>query len=163
MKRRSLLLKVPRDALSGKKRRRGNSDLHCDYLKRHNRPANRRRTDPVVVLSTILENILNELRDMPDVQPFLFPVNSKVTISPFSFKKFRFFGNPFVLSIFITFGRMVWPFFFFSVGDWLLQHNPEADGLANDPWKFEAEEVSESWGIFGRHKSNCGKLFGLQR
>lgn len=73
------MLKVPKDVLgSGKKRRRGVSDLHCDYLKKHNRPANRRRTDPVVVLSTILENILNEMRDMPDVQPFLFPVNPKV-------------------------------------------------------------------------------------
>lgn len=78
MKRRTLLLKVPKEAMNSRKRRRGNSDLHCDYLKRHNRPANRRRTDPVVVLSTILENILNELRDMPDVQPFLFPVNPKV-------------------------------------------------------------------------------------
>lgn len=73
------MLKVPKDVLGGgKKRRRGVSDLHCDYLKKHNRPANRRRTDPVVVLSTILENILNEMRDMPDVQPFLFPVNPKV-------------------------------------------------------------------------------------
>ncbi|RZC33764.1 transcription initiation factor TFIID subunit 1, partial [Asbolus verrucosus] len=77
MKRRTLLLKVPKEAMSAKRRRRGVSDLHCDYLKRHNRPANRRRTDPVVVLSTILENILNEMRDMPDVQPFLFPVNPK--------------------------------------------------------------------------------------
>ncbi|KAG5898078.1 hypothetical protein JTB14_001783 [Gonioctena quinquepunctata] len=80
IKRRSLMLKVPRDALGNKKRRRGISDLHCDYLKRHNRPANRRRTDPVVVLSTILENILNEMRDMPDVQPFLFPVNPKLVM-----------------------------------------------------------------------------------
>jgi hypothetical protein len=32
----------------------------------------------VVVLSTILESILNEMRDLPDVQPFLFPVNAKV-------------------------------------------------------------------------------------
>lgn len=80
MKRRTLLLKVPKDAINSRKRRRGTSDLHCDYLKRHNRPANRRRTDPVVVLSTILENILNELRDMPDVQPFLFPVNPKVNL-----------------------------------------------------------------------------------
>lgn len=77
MKRRTLLLKVPKEAMSAKRRRRGMSDLHCDYLKRHNRTANRRRTDPVVVLSTILENILNEMRDMPDVQPFLFPVNPK--------------------------------------------------------------------------------------
>lgn len=80
MKRRTLLLKVPKEAMNARKRRRGTSDLHCDYLKRHNRPANRRRTDPVVVLSTILENILNELRDMPDVQPFLFPVNPKVRL-----------------------------------------------------------------------------------
>lgn len=79
MKRRTLLLKVPKEAMSGKKRRRGVSELHCDYLKRQNRPANRRRTDPVVVLSTILENILNEMRDMPDVSPFLFPVNPKVS------------------------------------------------------------------------------------
>ncbi|CAG9856159.1 unnamed protein product [Phyllotreta striolata] len=80
MKRRSLLLKVPKDALGNKKRRRGVQDLHCDYLKKHNKPANRRRTDPVVVLSTILENILNEMRDMADVQPFLFPVNPKLVM-----------------------------------------------------------------------------------
>ncbi|GJQ86655.1 Taf1, partial [Trypoxylus dichotomus] len=80
MKRRTLLLKVPKEAMNSRKRRRGNSDLHCDYLKRHSRPPNRRRTDPVVVLSTILEHILNELRDMPDVQPFLFPVNPKMVM-----------------------------------------------------------------------------------
>ncbi|KAF7268302.1 hypothetical protein GWI33_018568 [Rhynchophorus ferrugineus] len=76
LKRRSLMMKASRE--SGGKKRRRVSDLHCDYLKRHNKPANRRRTDPVVVLSTILENILNEMRDMPDVQPFLFPVNQKI-------------------------------------------------------------------------------------
>lgn len=31
----------------------------------------------MVVLSSILEQILNELRDMPDVAPFMFPVNAK--------------------------------------------------------------------------------------
>ncbi|KAL1130727.1 hypothetical protein AAG570_011968 [Ranatra chinensis] len=76
IKRRSLLLKVPKEAMKSKKRKPAND--HCDYLKRHQRPANRRRTDPVVVLSTILESILNEMRDLPDVQPFLFPVNAKV-------------------------------------------------------------------------------------
>lgn len=81
MKKRSMLTKVPKESMSSKKRRRGGTDLHCDYLKKHNRPVNRRRTDPVVVLSTILENILNEMRDMPDVQPFLFPVNPKVKSS----------------------------------------------------------------------------------
>ncbi|XP_034132637.1 transcription initiation factor TFIID subunit 1 isoform X4 [Drosophila guanche] len=69
-----LSLKMSRD---GKKKRRLGSDPHCDYLQRHNKTANRRRTDPVVVLSSILELILNELRTMPDVFPFLFPVNSK--------------------------------------------------------------------------------------
>ncbi|XP_024082109.1 transcription initiation factor TFIID subunit 1 isoform X2 [Cimex lectularius] len=78
MKRRSLLLKVPKEAMSSKKKRKPAADIHCDYLKRHQKPANRRRTDPVVVLSTLLESILNEMRDLPDVQPFLFPVNAKV-------------------------------------------------------------------------------------
>lgn len=77
IKRRSLLLKVPKEAMNARKKRKS-SDIHCDYLKRHQRPANRRRTDPVVVLSTALESILNEMRDLPDVQPFLFPVNAKV-------------------------------------------------------------------------------------
>ncbi|XP_016997521.2 transcription initiation factor TFIID subunit 1 isoform X5 [Drosophila takahashii] len=71
-----LTLKVPRDAM-GKKKRRVGGDLHCDYLQRHNKTANRRRTDPVVVLSSILEIIHNELRSMPDVSPFLFPVSAK--------------------------------------------------------------------------------------
>ena len=81
MKRRTLLLKVPKDAVSGRKRKRAGDD-QCDYLKRYQRPAgaNRRRTDPVVVLSTILETILMDMRDLPDVQPFLFPVNPKVLV-----------------------------------------------------------------------------------
>lgn len=79
MKRRTLLLKVPKEAVNSKKRRKPPTDDHCDYLKRHQRPVNRRRTDPVVVMSTMLESILNEMRDLPDVQPFLFPVNAKVS------------------------------------------------------------------------------------
>ncbi|KYM76533.1 Transcription initiation factor TFIID subunit 1 [Atta colombica] len=78
VKRRTLLLKVPKEAVNSKKRRKPPTDDHCDYLKRHQRPVNRRRTDPVVVMSTMLESILNEMRDLPDVQPFLFPVNAKV-------------------------------------------------------------------------------------
>lgn len=77
VKRRALLLKVPKDAVNKGKRRRTGADLHCDYL-RHNKTAKRSRTDPVVVMSSMLEQILNELRDLPDVQPFLFPVNIKV-------------------------------------------------------------------------------------
>lgn len=90
VKRRTLLLKVPKDAVKGKRRRAG-ADSHCDYL-RHNKTAKRSRTDPVVVMSSILEKILNELRDMPDVQPFLFPVNIKVCFV-ISFILFFFFLN----------------------------------------------------------------------
>ena len=68
---------VPKDAVSARKRRRAGTVTHCDYLSRHGKTANRRRTDPVVTLSTLLEEILNELRELPDVQPFLFPVPSK--------------------------------------------------------------------------------------
>lgn len=77
VKRRALLLKVPRDAMGKVKRRRmGLPDEYCDYLT-NNKTANRARTDPIVVLCSILEEILNDLRDLPDMQPFLFPVNAK--------------------------------------------------------------------------------------
>ncbi|KFB52614.1 AGAP003882-PA-like protein [Anopheles sinensis] len=79
VRRRTLLLKVPKEAV-GKKRRRVGGDSHCDYLQRHNKTTNRQRTDPVVVFSSVLEQILNELRDMPDVQPFMFPVNAKQVV-----------------------------------------------------------------------------------
>ncbi|XP_055587369.1 transcription initiation factor TFIID subunit 1 isoform X2 [Uranotaenia lowii] len=78
VKRRTLLLKVPKEAV-GKKKRRVGGDANCDYLKRH-KTANRRRTDPLVVFSSILEQLLNELRDMPDVAPFMFPVNAKQVV-----------------------------------------------------------------------------------
>lgn len=78
MKKKALMLKVPKEIVNSKKRRRATGDEHCDYLKRHQKTANRRRTDPVVVMSTMLECILNEMRDMKDVQHFLFPVNAKV-------------------------------------------------------------------------------------
>lgn len=74
-----MVLKVPKDAVN-RKRKRAGGELHCDYLEKHQRPANRARTDPVVTLSTILEAILNEMRDLPDVQPFIFPVNTKVIL-----------------------------------------------------------------------------------
>lgn len=62
--------------MSGRKKRRGGVS-HCDYLSRHSRTANRRRTDPVVTLSTMLEEILNEMRELPEANPFMFPVSSK--------------------------------------------------------------------------------------
>lgn len=62
----------------GRRKRRFGTDSHCDYLQKNQKSSNRRRTDPVVVMSTILEVILNEMRDMTEVTPFLFPVNAKV-------------------------------------------------------------------------------------
>lgn len=77
VKRRALLLKVPKDAVNKGKRRRTGTDQHCDYL-RHNKTAKRSRTDPVIVMASIFEEILNELRDLPDVQPFRNAVIPKV-------------------------------------------------------------------------------------
>ncbi|KAK7072813.1 Transcription initiation factor TFIID subunit 1 [Halocaridina rubra] len=77
IKRRSLVLKVPRDQVRNAKRRRAGTVVHCDYLKRKERSVNRRRIDPVITLSTIFEEMLNEMREMTDAQPFLFPVNIK--------------------------------------------------------------------------------------
>ncbi|XP_072931963.1 transcription initiation factor TFIID subunit 1 [Epargyreus clarus] len=59
----------------GRSRRRGTAS-ECDYLVR--RPAERRRTDPLVTLTSLLEDVLNHMRHLPDVQPFLFPVNPKL-------------------------------------------------------------------------------------
>ncbi|XP_013169257.1 PREDICTED: transcription initiation factor TFIID subunit 1 isoform X1 [Papilio xuthus] len=60
----------------GRNKRRGTITESCDYLVR--RPAERRRTDPLVTLSSLLEAVLNHMRHLPDVQPFLFPVNPKL-------------------------------------------------------------------------------------
>ena len=88
VKRRSLVLKFPKVAAAAaaaaakKKRRLGGlgstSTSQCDYLKKPTKVANRRRANPVVTLSTILETILNEMREMPNVQLFLQPVNPKL-------------------------------------------------------------------------------------
>lgn len=77
IRRKSLVLKFPKDAMAMRKRRRVGTVTHCDYLKKPNKTANRRRTDPVVTLSIILENIINEMRDLPESQPFWAPVNPK--------------------------------------------------------------------------------------
>ena len=59
-----------------RKRRKLDTD-HLDYLKKKQKPVNRRRTDPLVELSSIMESILNEMRAQPGVQPFLFSVSPK--------------------------------------------------------------------------------------
>nr|XP_022324480.1 transcription initiation factor TFIID subunit 1-like isoform X2 [Crassostrea virginica] len=77
VKRKSLVLKFPKQVTKAEKKKRFGSVIHCDYLKKPKQTSNRRRTDPLVTLSTIFENILNEMRDQPNTQPFLFPVSAK--------------------------------------------------------------------------------------
>ncbi|XP_077519036.1 TATA-box binding protein associated factor 1 isoform X1 [Amblyomma americanum] len=77
IRRKSLVLKFPKEAMALKKRRRAGTVLHCDYLRKPNKAANRRRTDPMVTLSILLEAILNEMRDLPETQPFWHPVSAK--------------------------------------------------------------------------------------
>ncbi|XP_061713687.1 transcription initiation factor TFIID subunit 1 [Cydia pomonella] len=60
----------------GRKQRRGTLSEACDYFVK--RPAERRRTDPLVTLSSLLEDVLSHMRHLPDVQPFLLPVNPKL-------------------------------------------------------------------------------------
>lgn len=78
VKRKSLVLKLPKHVSESKKKRRvGGKDVQCDYLKKSNKLANRRRADPVVTLSSIFENILKEMKDLPNVKLFHVPVNAK--------------------------------------------------------------------------------------
>jgi len=44
------------------------SSAGIDYLDKRARTVQRRRIDPVVSFATLLESILNELRDMPEVK-----------------------------------------------------------------------------------------------
>ncbi len=74
---------MPKDAVAGpsksKKKRTAQLEPHCDYLEGKSKSANRQRIDPQVVLSNILETIINELRNEPDSAHFLFPVSAKVS------------------------------------------------------------------------------------
>ncbi|XP_062517053.1 transcription initiation factor TFIID subunit 1-like isoform X2 [Corticium candelabrum] len=75
VRRRSLLLKFPRDAV---RRRRRGTGMHCDYLQRRHKGAQRRRVSPDVALSGILENILNQLKALPESYPFHMAVSAKL-------------------------------------------------------------------------------------
>lgn len=77
IRRQTLVLKVPRDLI--KKRRRAGAIEHCDYLQKPEyRSANRRRTDPIVSLSLILEKLCFEMRDVEGSELFWQPVNAKL-------------------------------------------------------------------------------------
>ncbi|CAK9302809.1 unnamed protein product [Gordionus sp. m RMFG-2023] len=56
-----------------------------DYLKKPHQTNKRRPTDPVVTLSSLLERVLNEMRELPDTQPFIHPVNVKVVPDYYQF------------------------------------------------------------------------------
>lgn len=77
-KTKSLKLKIPKEILSSKKKRRLAAIDNCDYLQKPDyKAANRRRTDPLVSLSDMFEEVLNEMRMLPDSEPFHTPVNAK--------------------------------------------------------------------------------------
>ncbi|KAM9179925.1 transcription initiation factor TFIID subunit 1 isoform 2-T2 [Mergus octosetaceus] len=78
VRRKSLVLKFPKQQLPPKKKRRVGTTVHCDYLNRPHKSIHRRRTDPMVTLSSILEGIINDMRDLPNTYPFHTPVNPKV-------------------------------------------------------------------------------------
>lgn len=79
VRRETLMLKIPKQVMKQEriKRRRPGTTIHCDYLKKPRQSSNRRRADPQVTLCSILENILSEMRDLPDTAPFLHPVSTK--------------------------------------------------------------------------------------
>lgn len=58
-------------------KRKASTQASTDYLVKPPKKVDRRHVDPLVSFSTILENILNEVRELPDAQAFLVPVNSK--------------------------------------------------------------------------------------
>ncbi|XP_024121571.1 transcription initiation factor TFIID subunit 1 isoform X7 [Oryzias melastigma] len=78
VRRKSLVLKFPKQQLPQKKKRRVGSAVHCDYLNKPHKAIHRRRTDPMVTLSSVLESIINDMRDHPNTYPFHTPVNAKV-------------------------------------------------------------------------------------
>ncbi|XP_062392815.1 transcription initiation factor TFIID subunit 1 isoform X4 [Sardina pilchardus] len=78
VRRKSLVLKFPKQQLPPKKKRRVGTTVHCDYLNRPHKSIHRRRTDPMVTLSSVLEGIINDMRDLANTYPFHTPVNAKL-------------------------------------------------------------------------------------
>ncbi|GAV06552.1 hypothetical protein RvY_16518 [Ramazzottius varieornatus] len=61
-----------------KQRRTGGTGSMPDYLEKPRLFSSRRRVDPVVVLAGSLEEILDEMRDLPGCELFRLPVNPKI-------------------------------------------------------------------------------------
>ncbi|KAJ8028294.1 Transcription initiation factor TFIID subunit 1 [Holothuria leucospilota] len=77
LRRKSLVLRFPKENLPAKKKRTNETEESLDYLKRKKQSINRRRTDPLVTLGTMLETILGGIRQLPYTAPFHTPVNPK--------------------------------------------------------------------------------------
>lgn len=75
VRRKALVLKVPKELM--KRKRRIGSD-HCDYLaKPEYKAVQRKRTDPLVSLSILLESICQEMKEVEGSELFWTPVNAK--------------------------------------------------------------------------------------
>ncbi|XP_044006030.1 transcription initiation factor TFIID subunit 1-like [Aphidius gifuensis] len=77
MKRKSQSFKHLKNSNDGKKRKRqddNDDDYYYDNKKISNKRINRRRTNPVVVMTTIFENILQNIQKLSYVTPFILPV-----------------------------------------------------------------------------------------
>nr|XP_054754406.1 transcription initiation factor TFIID subunit 1-like [Lytechinus pictus] len=96
IRRQSLVLRFPKENIKQTKKRRVNPEPHCDYLKRPKQSKNRRRADPQVIMSGILEEILNAIRELPYTQPFhtavekrKFPDYYKIVSKPIALQTIR--------------------------------------------------------------------------
>ncbi|XP_066926449.1 transcription initiation factor TFIID subunit 1-like isoform X2 [Clytia hemisphaerica] len=86
MKRKSLTIRIPKDSVIPvatppvKKKRRPTTSTQtdADYLVRHHKSKNRRRTNPVVAFNVVLENIVTKLKEAPDSWAFHAPVSAKL-------------------------------------------------------------------------------------
>ncbi|XP_046853130.1 transcription initiation factor TFIID subunit 1-like isoform X2 [Xenia sp. Carnegie-2017] len=74
LKRKAMVLRFPKELV---KKRRRSGVMHCDYLMKRHKQTNRRRTNPVVVLQVILENISTKLKDIKESRPFHAPVSAR--------------------------------------------------------------------------------------
>lgn len=78
-KEKKLVIKIPKEASAMKRKKRIATNDNCDYLQKPDyKSANRCRTDPLISLSDIFEEILNEVRTLPDAEAFQMPVNVKM-------------------------------------------------------------------------------------
>lgn len=75
MKKRFLILKNHNNFYSEKKRK---NEFDCQYFKKLKQSTDELRDGLLTVLSTFFESILIEICTLPDVYPFIYPVDIKV-------------------------------------------------------------------------------------